>query len=71
MVLVLGWSGLRSEDGYGDNGLSLTGYGGIGPAVVLVPGNGRREEPVEKQQSLFSWAELPGLHRGRLWPRSR
>ena len=34
-------------------------------------GNGHREEPAEGQQSLFSWTEFPGLHRGRLWPGNR
>ena len=69
--MVLGWAALPTECGNGGNNLPLTGYGGMGPTVVPVNGNGHREKPAEGQQSLFSWAEFPGLHRGRLWPGNR
>ncbi len=66
--MVLGWAALPTECGNGGNNLPLTGYGGMGPTVVPVNGNSHREKPAEGQQSLFSWAEFPGLHRSRLWP---
>ena len=61
--MLLGRAWLRSERGYGGNGhkasgLPLTGYGDIGPTVVLVPGNRHWEEPAEGQWTPFSWAEF-------------
>ena len=68
--MVLEWAGLPSECGYGGNrhnanGLSLTGYGDIGPTVVRVADNGHHEETSEGQQSLFSWAGEPAQPQGR------
>ena len=72
--MLLGRAGLRSERGYGGNGhkasgLPLTGYGDIGPTVVLVPGNRHWEEPAEGQWTPFSWAEFiaeePAKPKGR------
>ena len=61
--LVLGWSGMPSECGYGvndhlpANSLPLTGYGG----------NSHDTEPAEGQHSLFQWTLMPGRNGRRSW----